>query len=841
MSKKKMGKFLRIGVLAFCLAPLALPASAGALDVDIDPAPRIPLRPGDYQHFLVHLSGAKAACSGTVSFKPLPAGLSAEPAELKFALKGGEEKLLVFKVTNSQWGETVTLRPKVTTEGAEPVNFPDRLKTEIVRDRKMLDKPPVDDKGLLFYYSCGDGRPYQSDHLHADKAAGRDKMWDEGMWESPGGVKGKCIRGANGDMKSKAAFDPLNNVDHRRGTILLWMRKEEKVAEIPYWNGGRMVYDGTWRYGPAAGSGSSGEGIFGGNWTPQKVARRRIKGWKEKRGSDGFIGLRRYKAWKGRGGYIEAVYLALRQRRYSVRAPYDWTDRWRHVAVVWDTEKRKLEIHIDGKLASEKVRANGKPAGDEAWYGVPWSVAYPDNASFMVIMHPDEGGRSATRRDEFYIYNRAMSPKEIQANMRSSMGKVATHIIEPGGTSFHDSLAVAVRSHWGGVTHRYTLDGAEPDEKSPEYKGPITIDKTATVKVRSFMDGFEPSAVASAQFKSLGPDRARPKVSRVLAFNDPKTVLVIFDKDVQRASAEDVKNYALDGEVQVTAAKLGSRRRVVTLKTSAPLGAGRRRISIKGVKDTSKSANAMEPADALAFELKALPGLVAWWPFDVLDGPLLKDLGPLGIEGTAYRQVNIRKAVRVEGRSGEALYLRGPGDFADLTKYAKEPDSTNLDDKSVDQKSRLNTDEGSASFWLKAPPKPRGRRDVLYKKYAYTVSIYRDCLMVSGNGWRSRSGDKALTVADGKWHHVVLVFKNRAKNGAKLYIDGELKLAVTPRFLRHVHTRLQICSPVGWGGGLVNMDAAIDELMFFDRQLSEAEIGRLFKTGFLAPPGEAND
>ena len=57
-----------------------------------------------------------------------------------------------------------------------------------------------------------------------------------------------------------------------------------------------------------------------------------------------------------------------------------------------------------------------------------------------------------------------------------------------------------------------------------------------------------------------------------------------------------------------------------------------------------------------------------------------------------------------------------------------------------------------------------------------------------------------------------------------------------------MQTRLQICSPVGWGGGLINMDGAIDEMMFFDRQLSEAEIRRLFKTGFLSPPpGEAKE
>ncbi|KKM14301.1 hypothetical protein LCGC14_1707490 [marine sediment metagenome] len=504
--------------------------------------------------------------------------------------------------------------------------------------------------------------------------------------------------------------------------------------------------------------------------------------------------------------------------------------------MLWDMEKRRLEIYIDGKLASEKIRTNGEAESDPVWHGAPWSVALPDNAAFSVIKHPDEGGRSASRMDEFYIYDRALSAERIAANMKASMGKTATPIIVPAGRSFHDSLTVKLTGHWGGVTHRYTLDGAEPGERSSEYTGPITIAKTTTIKVRSFMDGFTPSDVATAELKSLGPDRRKPTVRRVLAVNDPKTVLVIFDKDVDRATAEDTKNYSLGGKVHLARANLGKHGRTVTLTASAPLPAGAQRISIKGIKDTSPAANVMAEVTGKTFELRHLPGLVSWWTFDVLDGPFLKDIGPARIDGTAYHEVNVRKAVRVPGRSGKALYLRDPKDFADLTKYVDEPDSTNLDDKSVDQKSPLNTDAGTVCLWLKAPPRKDGSRNVLNKTYAYTISIYRNCLMVSGNGWRSKPGDPALTIADDKWHHVALVFENKAKDGAKLYIDGELKTAVTPRFLRHVQTRVQLCAPVGWGGGLVNLDAAIDEVMFFNRKLSDAEVGQLHKTGFLSPP-----
>ena len=174
---------------------MAFAAPALAVNVDMDPVPRFPLRKGDHLNFLVHLSGAKRQVSGMVSFKNLPAGLSAEPAEQKFALKPGEEKLLVFKVTNNALGAEEVVRPDVFLgEAAEVVNFPEHLKTTLVRDAKSLDKKPLDDKGLLAYYSCGDAKPARA---HFDRSVGRAKFWDEGIWYSAGGVKGRAVFGMN--------------------------------------------------------------------------------------------------------------------------------------------------------------------------------------------------------------------------------------------------------------------------------------------------------------------------------------------------------------------------------------------------------------------------------------------------------------------------------------------------------------------------------------------------------------------------------------------------------------------------------------------------------------------
>ncbi|HET6429152.1 MAG TPA: hypothetical protein VFJ30_12120, partial [Phycisphaerae bacterium] len=183
-------------VALLCVSP------ALALDVDLDPVPQIPLRVGESQHFLVNLSNASAACSGKVSFAALPEGLAAEPKEQPFDVPAGGSVQLVFKVACTAWGDAVTLRPAVTVAGDEPVNFPEKLRTIVIRDQKLLDTRPVDDKGLLLYYSFGDGwQGHSNSNIFADKQVGERSLWNEGLWNAPGGVRGNGSWSCSGDAE----------------------------------------------------------------------------------------------------------------------------------------------------------------------------------------------------------------------------------------------------------------------------------------------------------------------------------------------------------------------------------------------------------------------------------------------------------------------------------------------------------------------------------------------------------------------------------------------------------------------------------------------------------------
>lgn len=72
--------------------------------------------------------------------------------------------------------------------------------------------------------------------------------------------------------------------------------------------------------------------------------------------------------------------------------------------------------------------------------------------------------------------------------------------ITPEGGTFGDSVAVELSTPQPGARIVYTTDGATPDENSPEYEQPITIDSTTTLQARALADGKSPSTVTQIEF-----------------------------------------------------------------------------------------------------------------------------------------------------------------------------------------------------------------------------------------------------------------------------------------------------------------------------------------------------
>lgn len=71
--------------------------------------------------------------------------------------------------------------------------------------------------------------------------------------------------------------------------------------------------------------------------------------------------------------------------------------------------------------------------------------------------------------------------------------RVAVPYVDKDLYLFLDEIPVKLGCTTKGATIRYTLDGSEPTEESPEYKTAFAIDKSITIRAKAFKNGMTPS------------------------------------------------------------------------------------------------------------------------------------------------------------------------------------------------------------------------------------------------------------------------------------------------------------------------------------------------------------
>jgi len=82
----------------------------------------------------------------------------------------------------------------------------------------------------------------------------------------------------------------------------------------------------------------------------------------------------------------------------------------------------------------------------------------------------------------------------------SGMQFVSTPTFNPPAGVYTQNINVAIATTTPGATIRYTTDGSEPTVSSTLYSTPIPVTTSTTIKARGWADGFEPSAIATAQY-----------------------------------------------------------------------------------------------------------------------------------------------------------------------------------------------------------------------------------------------------------------------------------------------------------------------------------------------------
>ena len=77
---------------------------------------------------------------------------------------------------------------------------------------------------------------------------------------------------------------------------------------------------------------------------------------------------------------------------------------------------------------------------------------------------------------------------------------VATPVFTPASGTYTETQTVSITCATEGATIHYTTDGTNPTTNSIVYTTPITIDTTTTVKAFAVMDGYDDSAIATAEY-----------------------------------------------------------------------------------------------------------------------------------------------------------------------------------------------------------------------------------------------------------------------------------------------------------------------------------------------------
>jgi hypothetical protein len=219
-----------------------------------------------------------------------------------------------------------------------------------------------------------------------------------------------------------------------------------------------------------------------------------------------------------------------------------------------------------------------------------------------------------------------------------------------------------------------------------------------------------------------------------------------------------------------------------------------------------------------------LSGLVLYLTFDEGSGNIVYDYSGNGNNGILYNGSNVCSnppnsgcPTWVDGKFGKALSFDGVNDYVEI------PDAPSLQ----------ITSAITISAWLKFPVGVASGKGVVQK---YPVQDYDYMLYLSVAGYPSiyiknpegRPFSTAYLIdhRDNNWHHWVGTFDGRY---LKIYVDGILRnTADTGGTTIRVTSGQSLHIMHGWSGYL---NGTIDEVLIYNRALSEEEIRFLYQEG----------
>ena len=206
-------------------------------------------------------------------------------------------------------------------------------------------------------------------------------------------------------------------------------------------------------------------------------------------------------------------------------------------------------------------------------------------------------------------------------------------------------------------------------------------------------------------------------------------------------------------------------------------------------------------------------GLVGAWLFDEGKGEAVMDSSDNGLDGKIAKG----KPKWAKGKFGGAMEFGGQ------------------DMVTVDDDNALDLEEFTIAAWINIPKisgawqiiaskehrNPTGRNYGLFGHINRGVVHYS---FTTNAGWKSF--DAQTVVTDGDWHHVAGTYDG---SDFKLYLDGAVDAQVAPGTKPDNHDNFLFIG--GCDIGNYWMTGTIDEVVLYDRALSEKELNELMEDG----------
>jgi hypothetical protein len=386
---------------------------------------------------------------------------------------------------------------------------------------------------------------------------------------------------------------------------------------------------------------------------------------------------------------------------------------------------------------------------------------------------------------------------------------VSVTAVRPNGGTFMEQTACTLSCATSGASIYYTTDNSTPDSLDALYSVPFTITASCTVKARAYLAGKVRSAVTSAAF-IITQDETGPTITQAYASGN-SAVMVLFNEDVDSATATDPANYGIDHGITINAVTLqGDRQSVVLTVAPALSGSVTYALTVNDVEDAH--GNAITAGSQTTFSYGTCAGE---WHFDENAGDTARDATGNNNHGV------LTGAAWATGFAGSGLSFDG-NDTLKITTADFNMDSTN---------------SFTIALWFRAVTFTGNLmlRGQYFYPYAllFSGSTLRSCVRTT-TATNYLNGNQ--TLAADTWYHVVLTY-NSADSLRTIYIDGAADTANTT----NGHVLSLSTNQRTWIGAGFN--GVIDEVRLYNRALSAAEIEALYEsmvpvelTAFTAAP-----